>query len=639
MRKSLMKTVVVFLLAMVSSMAQAQQLTLNGGKHSYAKGETVGILYEGAVKGDKILLYHNLAMLPLKEKGVAAGDNGMYEVPGILQPGDYRAVLVGKDGGQKTQVAFVVQEEPLPDNGHRIFLVSDIHVMSPDLVLDPTNSAFLKDMGDSRKLQKESYEIFCAYVDTIKALRPELVIIPGDLSKDGELLSHQTVAAKLHELLDMGIPTLVIPGNHDMECDVAYSYTSAGRKKAENITPEQFAEIYYDFGLKDAIERDPISLSYVCEPIEGLRFIGIDDCRIPSRGDTRYGDGEYGRIRQATLDWVIAQADKAVEEKKVVVAAVHHQMLQHFVGQETFMSSAATENGDSIARLFADHGIRVVLTGHMHMPNVSKVPGFEEGDSITEVSSASTISYPSQYRVLTVSNDLSTMRIDTRMLNATESLSQLQQAAWDKIDQTLDLSMGSIASRYMSSFNSMINEFAAIPDFAGIVDDVPSDPNELTAIAVEAFGNSLRQIVFTISEGNEHLKDAVKLVTEQLEKDCDKLCELVFDNQNESTRSFLSYAMFGYLMEMAESSLKSMLSDTSYLGTNMANQTDDLYLTIALKDVDEGIAETTMETVGTPAQVYSVSGQVVGVGVDARSLPKGVYVVKKGNKTSKIAVK
>ena len=133
----------------------------------------------------------------------------------------------------------------------------------------------------------------------------------------------------------------------------------------------------------------------------------------------------------------------------------------------------------------------------------------------------------------------------------------------------------------------MINEFAAIPDFAGIVDDVPSDPNELTAIAVEAFGNSLRQIVFTISEGNEHLKDAVKLVTEQLEKDCDKLCDLVFDNQNESTRSFLSYAMFGYLMEMAESSLKSMLSDTSYLGTNMANQTDDLYLTIALKDVDE----------------------------------------------------
>ena len=217
------------MMAGVTLTVSAQQLSLNGDKVSFAPGETIGIRYEGAASGDKILLYHNLAMLPLKERGVANGVTGLYEITKPLQPGDYNAILVDNGGEEKARVVFVVEEEALPKEGHGIFVMSDIHVMSPELVADPENSLFVKDMAESRKLQAESYEIFCAYVDTIKALRPELVIIPGDLTKDGELQSHQTVAVKLQELLDMGIPTLVIPGNHDMENDNGRIYTASGK--------------------------------------------------------------------------------------------------------------------------------------------------------------------------------------------------------------------------------------------------------------------------------------------------------------------------------------------------------------------------------------------------------------------------
>lgn len=631
-----MNMVAVAWMAGMSLTVSAQQLSLSGDKVSFAPGETIGIRYEGADSGDKILLYHNLAMLPLKEKGVANGDAGLYEVEKPLQPGDYNAVLIGKSGEEKASVAFAVEEEPLPKEGHRIFVMSDIHVMSPDLVIDPANSLYVKDMADSRKLQAESYEIFCAYVDTIKALRPELVIIPGDLTKDGELQSHQTVAAKLQELLDMGIPTLVIPGNHDMENDNGRIYTATGRQKVERFTPEQFEQVYYNFGLKDALDRDPISLSYVCEPIEGLRFIGIDDCRIPSRGDTKYGDGEYGRIRPATLEWILTQADRAKEDGKVVVAAVHHQLMYHYNGQERVMPSAATENGDSIARLFADHGIRVVLTGHMHMPNVSRVVGFEGADTITEVNLASTICYPSQYALLTVSDDLSSMRMDMRALKSTESLPHLQSSARMKVDGNLDNSIASLAMGYMSTFNNLLKDYASIPEFAGIIDDVPTDPNELSAIAIEAFGGTLRKVFFTASEGNEHLTDAVDVVLNELEEDCDKACSLIFDQQNESTRSFLSYAMYGYMMEMGEGIVKSMLSDTSHLGTPLADQTDDLYLTIALKDVQNGIVETEMISQDGIGHIYDIAGKVVSF--DGK-LPKGVYVVKTGNKVKKVLVK
>ena len=628
--------VAVAWMAGMSLTVSAQQLSLSGDKVSFAPGETVGIRYEGAASGDKILLYHNLAMLPLKEKGVVNGDAGLYEVAKPLQAGDYNAILVGKEGEEKARVAFAVEEEPLSKEGHRIFVMSDIHVMSPDLVLDPSNSLYVTDMAQSRKLQAESYEIFCACVDSIKALRPELVVIPGDLSKDGELLSHHAVAAKLQELLDMGIPTLVIPGNHDMENDYGRLYTATGRQKLERFTPEQFEQVYYNFGLKDAIERDPISLSYVCEPIEGLRFIGIDDCRLPSRGDTKYGDGEYGRIRPATLEWILAQADRAKEEEKVLVAAVHHELICHYNGQERVMPSAATENGDSIARLFADHGIRVVLTGHMHMPNVSRVVGFEGTDTITEVNLASTICYPSQYTLLTVSNDLSTMRVDTREVKSTESLPHLQLAARKKVDDNLDNSISSLAMGYMSTFNSLLKDYASIPEFAGIIDDVPTDANELSAIAIESFGGTLRKVFFTASEGNEHLKDAVDVVLNELEEDCDKACSLIFDQQNESTRSFLSYAMYGYMLEMGEDIVKSMLSDTSHLGTPLADQTDDLHLSIALKEVDSSIVETLTTSQDGVNHVYDIAGNVVNIN---GKLPKGVYVVKTGDKVKKVLVK
>ena len=70
MKNRWMNMVAVAWMAGMSLTVSAQQLSLSGDKVSFAPGETVGIRYEGAASGDKILLYHNLAMLPLKEKGV-----------------------------------------------------------------------------------------------------------------------------------------------------------------------------------------------------------------------------------------------------------------------------------------------------------------------------------------------------------------------------------------------------------------------------------------------------------------------------------------------------------------------------------------------------------------------------------------
>ena len=628
MKNKLIRVLAATAFLATANTAAGQKLGLVGG-NEYNAGEAVSITYDAAPTGSQIAVYHNLSMLPLKDKCKIKQSSGTFTLD-ALQPGSYKAIL-SENGVELASASFTVDQYAIPAGGKHIVLLSDIHVLAPELIEDPTNSSFKYAMSSDRKLIEQSYEIFCAYIDTIKAMKPDLLLIPGDLTKDGELASHQAVAAKLHELLDAGIPTLVIPGNHDMENNSARLYTSSGAQTATTIMPDDFAEIYASFGYTGT-DRDPYSLSYACEPLEGIRLICIDDCRTPSRGDTQWGDGEFGRIHQPTIDWILEQADQAKADGKVAIAAVHHQMLQHYVGQDSLMTSAATERGDSIARLMADHGIKVVLTGHMHIPNITRVSGFETTDTITEITSASTISYPSQYRILWIDDANTEMKVYSHNLASTPNISNLQQLAKDKIDGTLNKSMSSLASRYISTFQKMLKDFAEIPEFANVIDDVPEDPNELAAIAVEAFGQVIREVIYTTSEGNEHLKNASDEVLSHLEDGCKAACDIVFDQQSEQSKAFLAYSMYVYMLELGEQSIISMLSDTSYLGTDDANQTDDLYTTILLKDADDGIS--TAETVigsSSPA-IYSISGQRLNNG----SQTHGIYIIKKGHEVKKV---
>lgn len=78
-------------------------------------------------------------------------------------------------------------------------------------------------------------------IPRIKTAKPDLVLITGDLTKDGEQLSHQYVISKLDELRDLGIKTLVIPGNHDRWAsgDAVY-YDGDETRKAETADNSWF---------------------------------------------------------------------------------------------------------------------------------------------------------------------------------------------------------------------------------------------------------------------------------------------------------------------------------------------------------------------------------------------------------------
>ena len=105
--------------------------------------------------------------------------------------------------------------EPSSSNSIKIAVISDLHVMAPELLVKDGN-AFEQYLSRDRKMLRESVEILDTLVTDIIDLKPQLVLVTGDLTKDGERASHLLVANQLQRLVDAGIQVLVVPGNHDI---------------------------------------------------------------------------------------------------------------------------------------------------------------------------------------------------------------------------------------------------------------------------------------------------------------------------------------------------------------------------------------------------------------------------------------
>ena len=81
----------------------------------------------------------------------------------------------------------------------KIVVFSDPHVMAPELLVNK-GKAWTDYLNGQRKMVDYSQPLFDEMMVRIKTSKPDLVLITGDLTKDGEQLSHQYVISKLDEL-------------------------------------------------------------------------------------------------------------------------------------------------------------------------------------------------------------------------------------------------------------------------------------------------------------------------------------------------------------------------------------------------------------------------------------------------------
>ena len=289
----------------------------------------------------------------------------------------------------------------------RIVVLSDPHLMDPALWGEgPAIEAYLR---EDRKLLRESAEILEEAVRLIRDLPADLVLVPGDLTKDGERSSHLLVAGHLRALEESGKKVFVTCGNHDILNQEAYRYEGESKIPVDSVSPEQFAEIYAEFGFAEALDRDPNSLSYVAESLPGLRILALDACLYrepPVDGHT----SANGRFSRATLAWIDGVLADAAREGKAVLAMLHQGIMEHYPSQEKHYGDYIVDQAPQVARLLAAYNVRVVFTGHYHAQDIT-LKRWKDRKFVYDVETGSLVTYPCPIRLAALKDN--TLRLES----------------------------------------------------------------------------------------------------------------------------------------------------------------------------------------------------------------------------------
>lgn len=305
-------------------------------------------------------------------------------------------------------VPALAAEKP-QDMNLRIAVMSDLHYLSPDMIADTED--FEHAFNSDRKLLKESSSVLREMLERVRADKPDILLVSGDLTKDGEQECHAALAKQLQQLQQdvPGLKIYVINGNHDIRNYNAKNFNTADGKAvpATRTEPEDFKRIY-DFVYSDptviatftpAEGNKAGGLSYVARPVEGLTVIAMDTCRYSS-DNTSKGDDEHetsGAISADLEKWVIEQTAAAKARGDLVIGLEHHGLVPHFDVQPTILPMYLVNGYERIAQEYADAGMSVVFTGHMHAVDIAAMTT-KAGNTFYDIETGSALTYPCPVR-------------------------------------------------------------------------------------------------------------------------------------------------------------------------------------------------------------------------------------------------
>lgn len=283
----------------------------------------------------------------------------------------------------------------------KIAVLSDLHYMDPSL-LRKDGPAFQMYLTQDRKLLAESDAILRQVISELLAEKPDLVLISGDLTKDGELVCHQAVIKQLRILEANKIKVLVVPGNHDINNPDAVLFDGDHTEPVASISPEQFSSMYAEYGYGSAIARDPNSLSYISEPFKDFFVLAIDANEYYN--NTPESSVTAGNIKDATMEWIETQlAGLKANKGKTLIGMMHHGVVEHFMGESSIFPDYLVDDRFTRADELMQAGMKVIFTGHFHGNDAVELTS--DGLSLTDIETGSPVSYNSPYRMITLRDD------------------------------------------------------------------------------------------------------------------------------------------------------------------------------------------------------------------------------------------
>ncbi len=328
------------------------------------------------------------------------------------------AVIILKQSGEKPELSYPNPVEPLlspPDYPDLKFaVISDPHFYDP--ALGTEGSAFEAYMLTDRKLLPESRELLELAIDEIIASDAEMVLIPGDMTREGEELCHLGVVNALARLKNAGKLVYVVPGNHDINVlRSAARFEGELTLRVDTITATDFARLYHDYGYDEALRRDSASLSYTVALKENLWLVALDACRYSENSADI--DQVGGKLAQESLDWLAGTLAEANRKQIAVMVMIHHGVVEHWPGQARIHHEYLIDDYTRFNRFLAAYGVRLAFSGHYHAQNVAAAD-YEDSGFIYDVSTGSLVTPDCPMRFCRISKN----RLELEAVNLIDKL-------------------------------------------------------------------------------------------------------------------------------------------------------------------------------------------------------------------------
>ena len=219
-----------------------------------------------------------------------------------------------------------------------IMIATDLHYLSKSINDGGEAFANVMEKGDGKGMTYIE-EIVDAFCNEVKKRRPDLVLLLGDLTFNGERVSHLELSQKLNSIVKEGIPIYLIPGNHDIDYERSFGFRGNEIYKVDSVCAKDFREIYADCGYKNYEYYDEYSGSYISKLRDDLYLIMLDT--------NSYQSNYLCKESLLWLDKVLFKLSKADAQ----ILAVSHQNLleQNYMFTEGFM----IKNAEEIEALYA----------------------------------------------------------------------------------------------------------------------------------------------------------------------------------------------------------------------------------------------------------------------------------------------
>ncbi len=282
----------------------------------------------------------------------------------------------------------------------RFAIASDLHIAVPHTIAAQKHRFHLVEV---------SIPALELVLEHLSKLDIDFLLLPGDLTQDGEPENHTWLSKRLAAL---PYPVFVVPGNHDVPVKFANDYS---------IALADFPNYYHHCGY-DVQQR----LFYTKQVLPGVRIIGLNSNQFDTSGKQEY----IGGLDVEQLNWLEQVLTNAKEE--LVMVMIHHNVIEHLPDQynNPLGRRYMLENKSVLLDILQSYDVKLIFTGHLHVQDIA------EHEGIYEITTGSLVSYPHPYRIVdftTNADGKQSLKIESHRVNSLPNLPNLSNLSRDWI--------------------------------------------------------------------------------------------------------------------------------------------------------------------------------------------------------------